>query len=69
MAEPGIANNGLFCTTSLETESGYGTSTTCNKKRPELSACGPFTDELGLEFDADVQQQNNQRDHQRRYQP
>jgi hypothetical protein len=49
MAELGIANNGLFCTTLLETESDYGTSTTYNKKRPELSACGPFTDELGLE--------------------
>ena len=48
MAELGIANNGLFCTTLLETESDYGTSTTYNKKRPELSACGPFTDELGL---------------------
>jgi len=48
MTERRIANNGLFCTTSLETESSYGASTTYNQKRPKLSAFDPFTDELGL---------------------
>ena len=48
MAEPGIANNGLFCTTSLKAVKDYGVSNTYIQNRRQLCLFPSFTDELGL---------------------